>query len=353
MRKKKNTRLIIVLLVLAIGIGYAYLNSNLALNGSTGISGNEWDVHFENLISTKSSGTTCTNYPTIDSTDTTTITYNCTFNQPGDYIEMTVDAVNAGTIDAMISDEIFRVNGNDNPSLPSYFDTSCRYGDGVFVDLGQTLPANSQQTYKIRITYNPNASELPTTDQTFSVEAGLVYAQVDENAVPRTSEVYVVNDYAEDQTEFVIGEYFPDNITTYSSAQNLVTATGKTVFLKLGLSGHRIQTTTVGMMINNTAYYFQEGIPEEDPYTGNYRSTYYAINKANMENWKTTISFTCEETNTDNGKQYSCADSTQVNQIETWLFLVEKGSVSILKEGNICAAGEGRSLCTSSVDTLP
>ena len=47
MKKRKiNRNLLFMILLLCITIGYAYLNSELKINGTTGIKGNNWDVHF-------------------------------------------------------------------------------------------------------------------------------------------------------------------------------------------------------------------------------------------------------------------------------------------------------------------
>ena len=41
--KKVNKNVIMMIIVLFITLGYAYLNSNLRINGTTGIAGNTWD----------------------------------------------------------------------------------------------------------------------------------------------------------------------------------------------------------------------------------------------------------------------------------------------------------------------
>ena len=40
---------IIAILILSIGIGYAYLTSNLSITGSTRVNANIWDIHFNNI----------------------------------------------------------------------------------------------------------------------------------------------------------------------------------------------------------------------------------------------------------------------------------------------------------------
>ena len=40
---------IFLLVLLVMGIGYAYLTSNLSITGQTGIAGNTWNIYFDNL----------------------------------------------------------------------------------------------------------------------------------------------------------------------------------------------------------------------------------------------------------------------------------------------------------------
>ena len=47
--KKKFIYSILLILLLAIGIGYAYLTSNLSISGNTQVTTNTWNIHFENI----------------------------------------------------------------------------------------------------------------------------------------------------------------------------------------------------------------------------------------------------------------------------------------------------------------
>ena len=47
--KKRFVWSVFLILLLAIGIGYAYLTSNLSIAGNTSVTTNTWNIHFENL----------------------------------------------------------------------------------------------------------------------------------------------------------------------------------------------------------------------------------------------------------------------------------------------------------------
>ena len=105
MRRKNNQKLTIslfVLLLLSIGIVYAYLTSNLSITGSTRIANNTWDIHFANLIVNPGS-VEATTPAAIDQNDTTTISSAVKLNAPGDFYEFTVDIVNAGTLSGKVN----------------------------------------------------------------------------------------------------------------------------------------------------------------------------------------------------------------------------------------------------------
>ena len=107
MNKKQKSHIrpiVYVMISVFLIIGYAYLTSNLTINGASLLKKATWDVHFENVQVKDGSvtGEQVTQEPEID-TNKTTVNFHVNLKKPGDYYEFTVDAVNAGTIDAMIN----------------------------------------------------------------------------------------------------------------------------------------------------------------------------------------------------------------------------------------------------------
>ena len=51
--KKQRNSLLLVILLLAVTIGYAVLTTNLKILGTANIKSNTWDVHFENVSNAK------------------------------------------------------------------------------------------------------------------------------------------------------------------------------------------------------------------------------------------------------------------------------------------------------------
>ena len=47
--RKRTILFIIILLVMSMGIGYAFLTTTLTIDGVSDIDSSSWDVHFENV----------------------------------------------------------------------------------------------------------------------------------------------------------------------------------------------------------------------------------------------------------------------------------------------------------------
>ncbi len=179
---KDNIKIILILLVVALGIGYSYLNTELNINGTANINSANWDVYWNNVQ--VSNGSVEATTPTID-TNKTTVSFNVTLTKPGDYYEFTVDAVNAGTLDAMIESIDSKLNGTTITTLPAYLDYDVTYSDGTALATNQELLHDSTETYKIRIAYKDNisASDLPDTNQSLSLQFSVTYKQATDAAI--------------------------------------------------------------------------------------------------------------------------------------------------------------------------
>lgn len=182
-RKQDNIKSILIVLILLIGLGYALLQSNLSINGITNLSNPIWDVHWNNVQ--VSTGSVEADTPTID-TNKTTVSFNVTLTKPGDYYEFTVDAVNAGTIDAMIESISSKLNGTTITTLPAYLEYKVTYDDGVDLEVNHALMQNTTETYRVKVGYKKDISsnELPTTNQSIDLQFSVKYKQADNNAIP-------------------------------------------------------------------------------------------------------------------------------------------------------------------------
>ena len=225
---KDNIKIILILLVVCLGIGYSYLNTELNINGTANINSANWSVYWNNVQVKAGSVTAPT--PTIDS-DKTTVSYTVTLAQPGDYYEFTVDAVNGGTIDAMIDSIDSKLNGATITTLPDYLSYTVTYEDGVELEPNHLLAANSTETYKINIKYRDDIelNQIPASNQSLSLQFTVTYRQANENAeeVEHAVTKYTVNRYDSslpNNNSVLIGQAMPNGITQYNSASDAMAA---------------------------------------------------------------------------------------------------------------------------------
>ncbi len=170
-----NRRAFILMAVLCMGIGFAFLSSNLTITGNTSVSGNSWNVYFTNVQVTDGS-VGATVVPTTSGTNTTSIDYTVTLDKPGDFYEFTVDVVNNGTIDAMIQSVNMTSLDTD---VEKYLSYTATYLDGTELAQNNVLEADDSATYKVRVEFKKNisASDLDEEGVNLHLTFGLNYVQ--------------------------------------------------------------------------------------------------------------------------------------------------------------------------------
>ena len=190
--KKQNSIMILLLLIVGLGIGYALISTDLTINGVGKFANQSWNVHFEDLTLNPnnvslSSGDVAA---TIDQTTMTDITFTVTLQEPGDFYEFEVAATNDGSMDAMVGLVTNNLNSNpisaQNP-VPTYARYTATYSDGVEIEPYHLLEAGYSETYKVRLEYRTDidAEDLPNTVQTLTFNFGVEYVQADANAISK------------------------------------------------------------------------------------------------------------------------------------------------------------------------
>ena len=227
-------KLLLFILLVSISMGYALLRTNLTINGTSKIKGNNWDIHFENLVvSTGSVELSTDDVAAAIGSNTTEVSYTVTLNQPGDFYEFTVDALNAGSIDGMVESVTSKLNDTVITTLPAYLDYSVSYSDGVEILPNQYLKAGETETYKVRIEFKKDISstDLPTTVQTLTLDFGVAYIQADNTAteVEHYKYVYTVNKYNSSATNpkynaIWINQEYPETIPYFETPSEALSA---------------------------------------------------------------------------------------------------------------------------------
>jgi len=224
-RKSKNKKLTLILvLVLLISVGYAALASNLKINGSSKVNAAKWNVYWDNIQITEGSVPADNDHKArITDSGKTQVEFSIELNEPGDYYEFTVDAVNNGTIDAMIAANGI-VNGvysdsnyTQTATLPDAVSYSVTYADGTAIQDKHLLAKKSgntatRETYKVRIEYRNDdeidADDLDENDQTYYFKFSVNYVQADGTTIDKNASASSIH-YVSRQNE---GQITPGDI---------------------------------------------------------------------------------------------------------------------------------------------
>ena len=282
--KRKLNYMILIIMILVISIGYAILSTNLNILGSSQISAPTWDIHWENVQ--VKTGSVSASTPTID-TNKTTVNYSVTLTIPGEYYEFTVDAVNAGTIDGMVSVISNKLNDTEITTLPNYLEYKVSYDDGIDIAPNHLLASNSSEKYKVHVGYKKdiNVSDIPATPQTLNLSFSVTYVQSDDNATEKP-----VPSFAGDSWATIVNNVKNNTIPSYytvGSTKEVDMGTFGTHTLRIANTSTPTECSTTGFSQTACGFVleFADIITEHNMNpSGEYKGTTYN-NGWNVDGW--------------------------------------------------------------------
>ena len=202
--RRQSKILLLVILILVISIGFAMLSTTLKIDGNTIIKKNTWSVYWDSIGDIeKSTKTVINSAAEVNESDNTKLSFSVTLDQPGDYYEFQVDAVNAGSIDAMVNVVSTLINDDEDEDLPPYIHFDVTYADGAEVrqyhllekaDDSTTPATPTRERYKVRLEYDRDITNeqfltIPSTGLTYTIDMNIPYDQADDNAFDRNTVV--------------------------------------------------------------------------------------------------------------------------------------------------------------------
>ena len=226
--------MILVVLVLAISIGFAALSTTLKINGDAIVHGGKWNIYWDNVEVV--SGSVEADEPEIGQDDgdlpKTKVTWDVLLEEPGDFYEFTIDAVNAGTVDAVITD----IESSATPTLPEYISYTVTYADGTGVVVNDPLAKRDDSTtpftptrkkYKVRVEFlstvtEEQLDEIPEEGLEYQLEYDVTYGQASVNnltpkIIPlKTDDGTSIDEVSDDELEEKLcGKYVTGFKTVY------------------------------------------------------------------------------------------------------------------------------------------
>lgn len=95
----------LIVIVVALGIGYSAMSTTLSIKGTAKVEGMSWRIEFQNLGEAVLTGSASkVSDPVINEDKTELTSYNVNFLEPGDSISYTFQIANNGTINAKLSE---------------------------------------------------------------------------------------------------------------------------------------------------------------------------------------------------------------------------------------------------------
>lgn len=175
---KKVSITLLFLLVTMMGVGYAYINSTLKIEGTTIITKNNWNVHFGNIDTVN--GTLNDNESINISQDKTTITFNINLETIEDSYEIDVDIVNDGGIDAMLNS--ISLTGLSDIQK-EYLEFYATYNNGDNLTINDLLPAGEFDVISVFIKYKEGLTlnDLSNTTEYLNLNLTIGYGQAKKN----------------------------------------------------------------------------------------------------------------------------------------------------------------------------
>ena len=171
--------LLLVVAVLVMSVGFAGFERNLNINGSANVGASSWNIKFaENTYNETSGSVTVASDDLIISE--TTMSYEITLAEPGDFYEFTINATNAGTFDAVLKGITLSAL---TEAQKKYLTYEFSYAGTTYTEsqgnLNIDMPHGTSVPVKVTVKYfqPTSAADLPSEEQKITLNAALSYVQ--------------------------------------------------------------------------------------------------------------------------------------------------------------------------------
>ena len=190
--RRKNRKLLVLILLLAVTVGFALLSTQLDIFGTAGINKNTWDIHWDSDSINETEGSVTATTPAhVTDAEEKNIDFAVDLELPGDFYEFTVDAINEGTIDGQIEtiDVTFYEADGQTPikeeDLPSEIIYTLKHADGSDIEENEVITKNGGTiSYKLRVEFDKNVETLPTKPIVIIPETKIVPVQHTDDPEP-------------------------------------------------------------------------------------------------------------------------------------------------------------------------
>ncbi|MDO4996759.1 MAG: hypothetical protein Q4E69_06230 [Bacilli bacterium] len=176
--RRNNKKIFIIILVLLISIGFAYLSTTLNISSLIGYTGNTFDIYFDRLRE----DTYKTDIVTEAAVDNkTTVNFSISLDQPASTYKLYADVYNGGTLDAML--DSWTLTNTLSEDEAKAIDISVSYADGTQLRQYDLLKAKLHEYVLVNVVYKDTISndELLSSAGSLTCSLTMNYIQADED----------------------------------------------------------------------------------------------------------------------------------------------------------------------------
>ena len=182
MHNKKNNKivLIILILILCISIGYAFLSTVLKINSNLSLNKILFDIHFDNVVPSTSKAIVSEDAHLVDGKNNE-ISFSATLAEVGDYYRFTTDVVNDSTIPGKLKSIDLTGLTDSQKKLIKY--TIYYTNTKKEVKNGDYLKQNNSKNITVELKYKLDSSitneDIPTDNITLDCSLVIDYENAD------------------------------------------------------------------------------------------------------------------------------------------------------------------------------
>ena len=162
--KTHNLYKILFLLIVFLGVGYAFLEANLNINGDVTVTQPEFNIYVQSV--SKTTGST-SGTPTIIGADKKEVDFTTALTSDGNsFFEETTTLVNKGSKSVYllgIEVKVYDSNG-DEVTLAAPYEYSLTKLDGTAIGIGKKVNTNETDSYKVKFNYINGTDMSTVTD---------------------------------------------------------------------------------------------------------------------------------------------------------------------------------------------
>ena len=177
----KNVLISILLMgIVSMTIVFANFTQYLMINAYADVNSTEWNIHFENLKQKpieKNNTARVITEPVLSGDSTIISKFAVEFNKPGDYVEYTFDIVNAGNINAILSDYVKGIPtcSDNNESFCKNIIYEFKYTDGSDIITNARLKKGNRVNVTMTIKLDESVTSMPKQKVEISNLTGVFY----------------------------------------------------------------------------------------------------------------------------------------------------------------------------------